>query len=74
MCYAINMFKEIRLNKSVLNNIDALAEAYNRRNKTLFKQCLFSLEMDLAAYYNETKKKHQAEDALIKWYEKLWEF
>jgi hypothetical protein len=50
-----------------------LAEAYNRRNKTLFKQCLFSLEMDLAAYYNETKKKHQAEDALIKWYEKLWE-
>ncbi len=67
------MFREIQLNKSVLNNIDALAEAYNRRNKTLFKQCLFSLELDLTEYYTVTNKRHQAEDALIKWYEKLWE-
>lgn len=68
------MLKRIKLNRAIISNIDNLAEAYNRRNKVLYKQCLYSLELDLIEYYIEVKKKHPAEDSLIKLYEKLWSF
>ena len=68
------MFKPIVLNQRILSGIDSLAEAYNRRNKMLFKQCLISLELDLAEYAIETEKYHPADSAMIKWYEKMWEF
>jgi hypothetical protein len=67
------MISKIVLNNRITKGIDALAEAYNRRNKTLFKQCLISLELDLTEYQVKTKQEHPANQAMIKWHEKLWE-
>ncbi len=66
------MIKLIVLNKRIVSGIDSLAEAYNRRNKRLFRQCLMSLELDLTEYLAETKTYHPADESMIKWYEKLW--
>lgn len=66
--------KEILLNNKILQNIDALAEAYNRRNKMLYKECLISLEIDLAEYFAKMKKEYPQDINIIALYEKLWEF
>lgn len=63
-----------QLEYNIAKNLDSIAEAYNRKNKLLYKQCLISLELDLAEYEQESKTRHPASDQLIKLYEKLWDF
>lgn len=62
------------LEYNISKNLDNIAEAYNRKNKLLYKQCLISLELDIAEYEQKTKKRHPSADQLIKLYEKLWDF
>jgi len=51
---------------------DALAKAYNMKNKRLYKQCLISLELDLIEYRARLKAEHPANVDIIKLYERLW--
>lgn len=67
------MNKEYLCNR-IASNMEAISKAYNMRNKTLYKQCLYSLELDLKEYYDRIKETHPSETSLIKLYEKLWEF
>jgi len=66
--------EETVLNNRILQNIDAIAEAYNRRNKMLYKECLISLELDLAEYFAKMKKEYPQDINIIALYEKLWSF
>lgn len=75
MCYAfIVTKKEKLLNNKIMQNIDILAEAYNRRNKMLYKEGLISLELDLAEYFMKMKKEYPQQINIIKLYERLWDF
>lgn len=62
------------LSNRIASNMEAISKAYNMRNKTLYKQCLYSLELDLKEYSDKVKEVHPTENTLIKLYEKLWEF
>lgn len=66
--------EELILNNRILQNLDAIAEAYNRRNKMLYKECLISLELDLTEYFAKMKKEYPQDINIIALYEKLWEF
>jgi len=61
------------LEHNIFNSVEALGMAYNLGNKNLYKQCLASLELDLAQYYKEKKEAHPVDKKLIYLYSKLWE-
>lgn len=62
-----------QLEYKIADNLDAIAQAYNIKNKMLYKQCIFALELDLAEYEHTYQKPHPANQNVIKLYEKLWE-
>lgn len=66
--------KEIILNNKIAQNIDILAEAFNRKDKILYKEGLISLELDLAEYFMKMKKEYPQQINIIKLYERLWDF
>jgi hypothetical protein len=66
------MLQEVLLNKRIMKDLDSIAEAYTRKSKTLYKQCLMSLEMDLVEYQMKFHKEHPAQRDVIKLYEMLW--
>ena len=62
-----------KLDEQIFDTTEALSIAYNLGNRNLYKQCLCSLELDLAEYYIETKEIHEVDKKLLYLYSKLWE-
>lgn len=59
--------------QKIAENLDHIAKAYNIKDKTLYKQCIYALELDLMEYECTHKTRHPMTDQVIKLYEKLWE-
>jgi hypothetical protein len=62
-----------KLDEQIFDTMEALSIAYNLGNKSLYKQCLCSLELDLAEYCEKTHEIHDIDKKLIYLYSKLWE-
>lgn len=58
----------------IFDDIHALYDAYQMRNKARYKLKLLQLEVDLVKYLINNEREHESSKRLIKFYEMMWEF